>query len=117
MPSSVERLCEDGWAVTLLHMARAKAKSVKKPSAVKPVKRKLRARVRGSTLELLEQPSVMLRDGEEVTITLSKRTFKPDPDAFRRAAGSWKGLVDTDALLKDIYASRSMKSRRPVPRF
>jgi len=59
---------------------------------------------------------MVLRDGEEVTITLSKSAFKPNLEAFRRAAGSWKGIVDTDALLKNIYESRSMKSRRPVAR-
>jgi hypothetical protein len=97
-------------------MARAKAKSVKRRAPAKTSPHKLRARVHGSTLELLDPMPILLRDGEEVTITLSKRTWKPDLDALRRAAGSWKGIVDTDALLKDIYASRSIKSRRPVPR-
>jgi hypothetical protein len=78
------------------------------------LERKLRARVRGSTLALLEP--VTLRDGEEVVVTLSESAHKPDLDALRRSFGSWKGHVDADALIKDIYASRSIKSRRPIPR-
>jgi hypothetical protein len=98
-------------------MPRPRPKSVKKRGALKPLKRKLRARVRGSTLELLEQPSVMLRDGEEVTITISGRSWKPDLDALRSSFGGWKGLVDTDRLLRDVYASRAIRSRKPAPRF
>jgi hypothetical protein len=98
-------------------MARARAKLVKKRAVVKPLKRKLRARVRGSTLELLDPPPIHLRDGAEVTVTISERPWKPDLEAFHRSFGSWEGLVDTDALLRDIYASRAIKSRRPVPRF
>ena len=96
-------------------MARAKAKSVKRRTVAKISTRKLRARVRGATLELLDPLPVLLRDGEEVTITVSKRAFKPDPDAFRRAAGSWKGHVDTDALIRNIYKDRLIHTR-PVPR-
>jgi hypothetical protein len=96
-------------------MARAKTKSVKRRTIVKPLKRKIRARVRGATLELLEPPPIVLRDGEEVTITLSKSAFKPDLEAFRRAAGSWKGHVDTDALIRNIYKDRLIHTR-PVPR-
>jgi predicted DNA-binding antitoxin AbrB/MazE fold protein len=87
-------------------MARARAKTVK---------RNVRARVRGATLELLEP--VALREGEEVVVTLSESAHKPDLDALRRAAGGWKGNVDADALIKMIYASRLVKSKRPIPRF
>jgi len=81
------------------------------------LKRRIRARVHGATLELLEPSPIALRDGEEVVVTLSKSVSKPDWDAFRRAAGSWKGNVDADALIKMIYASRLAKSKRPIPRF
>jgi len=39
----------------------------------------------------------------------SKKNF----EAFRLAAGSWRD-VDTDKLIKDIYASRKISSRPPV---
>lgn len=98
-------------------MARAPAKSVKRRTIAKPSKRRIRARVRGATLELLEPLPILLRDGEEVTITVSESKPKPDLEAFRRAAGSWKGNVDADALIKAIYDSRLVKSKRPIPRF
>ncbi len=83
----------------------------------KPTKRKLRARVRGASLELLDPMPPALHDGEEVVVTLSNGASKPDWNAFGRAAGSWKGNVDADALIKMIYASRLVKSKRPIPRF
>jgi hypothetical protein len=95
-------------------MARARAKSVKRTAPAKPVKRGIRARVRGSTLELLEPPAIALRDGEEVLVMVSKGPFKPDLDALRRAAGSWKGHIDADALLENIYRDRLIRTR-PVP--
>ncbi len=98
-------------------MARAPAKSVKRRTRAKTSTRKLRARVRGSTLELLDPLPMIFRDGEEVTITVSENNPKPDWEAFRRAAGSWKGNVDADALIKMLYASRLVKSKRPIPRF
>jgi len=68
------------------------------------------------------QLTVLIKDGEEV---LEVRPAKPskrrskaalraaDYEAFRSAAGGWKGLVDTEALMKDIMASRG-SDRPPV---
>jgi hypothetical protein len=100
-----------------LRMARAKAKSVKRRAPAKTSPRKLRARVHGSTLELLDPKPAALHEGAEVTVTVSELPRKPDLAALERSFGSWEGIVDTDTLLKNIYASRRMKSRRPVPRF
>jgi hypothetical protein len=97
-------------------MARSRPKSIKRRTEAKASKFKLRARVHGSTLELLEPAPLLLRDGEEVLVTLSETKRKPDLDSLRSSFGGWKGLVDTDALLRNIYASRSVKSRRPIPR-
>jgi hypothetical protein len=98
-------------------MAGVKAKSVKRVTKAKTSRRKLRARVHGSTLELLDPLPTVLRDGEEVTVTVSELQRKPDLAALERSFGSWEGIVDTDTLLKNIYASRRRKSRRPVPHF
>ena len=73
----------------------------------------IRARVNGGVLEPLEQ--IDLPDGMEVTIMIRDVASTPDMDAFRRAAGSWKGTVDTEALIRNIYASRRIVSQR-VPR-
>jgi len=39
---------------------------------------------------------------------------KTDYEAFLSAAGSWKGLVDPDKLIEDIYESRRRSSKPPV---
>lgn len=88
---------------------------MKKPASSKPMKHKLRARVHGSSLELLEPKPIALRDGDEVTVTVAK-IKKPDhSDALNRAAGSWKGHVDAEVLIENIYRDRLIQTR-PVPR-
>ena len=37
-----------------------------------------------------------------------------DGEAFLSSAGGWKGLVDTEKLKADIYASRRISTRPPV---
>lgn len=72
-----------------------------------------RARVRGNSLELLDP--VPLRDGDEVTITISKAGSIANFESVRRAAGAWKGNVDAEALIASIYADRLIVTR-PSPR-
>jgi len=72
-------------------------------------KRSVRARVRGSSLDLLDP--VPLSDGDEVLVTISQPVPAADMDAVWRAAGSWKGMVDADALIANIYADRLVSTR------
>ena len=60
-------------------------------------------------------------DGEAVVLEPAKATGRrkrkrtaADHEAFLSTAGGWKGLVDTDKLVEDIYLSRSMPPRPPV---
>ncbi len=76
-------------------------------------KRTVRARVRGNSLDLLDP--VRLIDGDELLVTISLPVPAAGPDAMRRAAGSWKGMVDADALIANIYADR-LVATRPSPR-
>ena len=73
----------------------------------------IRARVRCGMLELLQK--VDLPEGKEVTVTILDVPSPDDREAFRRAAGKWKGHVDAAALIKHIYADRLI-STRPEPR-
>ena len=73
----------------------------------------IRVRVRGGMLEPLEK--VDLPEGKEITITLLDVPSERDFEAFRRAAGGWKGTIDAEALIRDIYADRLI-STRPEPR-
>jgi len=72
--------------------------------------KEIRAKYFRGKIELLE--NVELEEGEEIFITVRKAA-SPEVarDAFKRAAGAWKGLVDTDALLKDFKESRKINAR------
>ena len=73
----------------------------------------IRARVRGGMLEPLE--TLNLPEGKEVTVTILDVPSAGDVDAFRRSAGGWKGTIDAEELIKNIYADRLI-STRPEPR-
>ena len=72
----------------------------------------IRMRVTRGSLKPLEK--ISLPEGREVTVTILDVPSVRDLDAFDRAAGGWKGSVDTEQLLRDIYADR-LVSTRPKP--
>jgi len=69
----------------------------------------IRARVKGGVLEPLETTD--LPEGKEVLITVVAVAEDLDDEAFLRSAGSWKGLVDAEKLIEDIYADRLIDTR------
>ena len=69
----------------------------------------IRARVKGGVLEPLERTD--LPEGKEVLITVIAVAEDPDDEAFLRSAGSWKGLVDAEKLIENIYADRLIDTR------
>lgn len=73
----------------------------------------VRARMKRGMLELLEK--VDIPEGTEVSVTILEIPMPKSADGLRRSAGGWKGLVDADKLIEDIYADRLI-STRPVPR-
>lgn len=73
----------------------------------------IRARARGGVLEPLEK--VDLPEGKEVYVTIKLISAQGNRDAFRRAFGKWKGTVDAEALMRNIYANRLI-STRPEPK-
>ncbi len=68
--------------------------------------KEIRARFSKGKIEPLEE--VDLKEGEEVIITIREET--PATGAFERAAGGWKGTLDFDAYLKDLYVRRRKQS-------
>jgi len=87
---------------------------VTRPKNAAAERRMVRARVRGNSLDLLDP--IALREGEEVLVTISEPVgTTTDSNALRRAAGAWRGIVDTDALITNIYADRLIATR-PLPR-
>jgi hypothetical protein len=76
-------------------------------SAIK--KHTVRARVCGASLDLLDR--IPLRDDDGVVVTISEATSTGDIEALRAAAGAWRGIVDADALIANIYADRLISTR------
>lgn len=73
----------------------------------------IRARVRGGVLEPLED--IQLPEGREVTLAIADEPSPDSLEAFRRAAGGWRGTLDAEALIRHIYADRLIGTR-PEPR-
>jgi predicted DNA-binding antitoxin AbrB/MazE fold protein len=73
----------------------------------------VRARVGRGVLELLEK--VELPEGTEVSVTILETPVARSSEGLKRSAGAWKGLVDAEKLIENIYADRLI-STRPVPR-
>ena len=64
----------------------------------------IRARVKGGKLEPLDK--IDLPEGKEVLVTILRVPASKDAEAFRRSAGSWKGTIDAEELIRNIYADR-----------
>lgn len=77
------------------------------------ITRTIRARVRGGMLAPVEP--LDLPEGSEVEVSVATKPSEADVAAFRAAAGAWKGTVDAEALIRDIYDDRLIQTR-PVPR-
>lgn len=70
------------------------------------------------------RPRILRRNGEDMAMVIpiahgrkrrAKRTrTEADYEAFLSAAGGWKGLVDADKLLADIYESRELSTKPPI---
>lgn len=73
----------------------------------------IRARVKGGVLEPLEK--LDLPEGKEVLVTVIGVSVRRNREAFRRAFGSWKGTIDAEKLIHDIYEDRLI-STRPEPK-
>lgn len=75
--------------------------------------RTIRARVSGGMLAPVEP--LDLPEGSEVEVTVEAGPSEADIAASRAAAGGWKGKVDTEGLIRNIYADRLIQTRA-VPR-
>jgi predicted DNA-binding antitoxin AbrB/MazE fold protein len=68
------------------------------------VAKTIRACIKNGRIEPLE--AVELPEGTEVEVVIPAATT--DLAAFRSSFGGWKGLIDADAFLADLRASRKL---------
>ena len=72
--------------------------------------RRIKARFTRGKIEPLED--LDLKEGDELTITIGERVkASTAKEALTRAAGAWKGTLDFDAYLQDLYAARREPGR------
>jgi hypothetical protein len=59
-------------------------------------------------IEMLE---VLVQSLKEKAKMKKSREARKKKDAFKRSAGTWKGLIDPEKLIADIHASRLVSTR------
>ncbi len=69
----------------------------------------IRARFSKGVIEPLEK--IDIEEGKEVTLTIREVPSESKNDAFEKSAGAWKGTIDAEKLIKDIYADRLLYTR------
>jgi len=73
------------------------------------MERTIRAKFKNGIIVPLEK--LELEEGKEFLITV--RELSISEDRFEKAMGSWKGTIDCEQLIKDIYESRRLSAARP----
>ena len=70
----------------------------------------IRARFTKGVIEPLEKVDVA--EGKEISVTIIDVPAYPKEDAFERSAGAWKGTLDAEKLIEDIYKDRLVSNRK-----
>jgi predicted DNA-binding antitoxin AbrB/MazE fold protein len=73
----------------------------------------IKAGVANGRLEPLEPLGMC--EGEVVTLTIVSVPSDVESDGFERAAGGWKGTIDAEALIRNVYEDRLIHTR-PEPK-
>ena len=71
----------------------------------------IRARYRNGLIEPLE--NIDLADGTEITIMISELVNSSE-DGLSRSFGGWRGLIDAEEFLRNVYADRRISTRQEV---
>lgn len=71
----------------------------------------IKARYRNGVIEPLEE--IDLADGTEITVTVSEPTGLSE-DGLNRSFGGWKGLINAEEFLRNVYADRRISTRARV---
>lgn len=66
--------------------------------------RTVKAKFSHGVIEPLEK--VKVPEGREITVTIIDIPLGPKNDAFKQSAGGWKGSINAEELIKNIYQDR-----------
>lgn len=69
----------------------------------------IRAKFSKGVIRPLEK--VDIEEGREIAVTITEVPLKPKRDALERSAGAWKGTIDAEKLIENIYADRLLSTR------
>ena len=69
----------------------------------------IRARFSKGVIEPLEK--VDIDEGKELMVTIMEVPSRTKEDVFEKSAGAWKGTIDAEKLIKDIYEDRLISTR------
>ncbi|MGR3178174.1 MAG: antitoxin family protein [Candidatus Anammoxibacter sp.] len=72
----------------------------------------IKARFSHGVITPLEK--IDIPDGQELKVTIEQKPSKVEDESFLKAAGSWKGLIDAEKMIKNIYADRLISTRPEV---
>jgi len=75
------------------------------------MERTIKARFSEGLIEPLEK--LEIEEGKEIIVTIKEKLIRPK-DAFERSAGKWKGTIDAETLIKNIYADRLISRRSEI---
>lgn len=83
-----------------------------------PTKRKtgpktIRARIQRG--KIVPVRALKMAEGTEVMVTINTVPSKADLERFKKAAGAWKGHMDAEKMIRDIYEAR-IAGTRPLTR-
>jgi predicted DNA-binding antitoxin AbrB/MazE fold protein len=71
----------------------------------------IRARYRNGLIEPLE--NIDFAEGAEITITVSEPADSSE-DGLSRSFGGWKGLIDAEEFLRNVYIDRQASPRQEI---
>ena len=70
----------------------------------------VKARFSRGVIKPLEK--VDIEEGKEITIIIMEAPSNHKLDAFKKSAGAWKGTIDAEKLIKNIYSNRLLSTRK-----
>ena len=69
----------------------------------------IRAKFSRGIIKPLEK--VEIEEGKEITVTITEVPLRHKSDAFRKSAGAWRGTINAEKLIENIYGDRLMSTR------